>query len=225
MSATGRTGALPRHEDDFYETPAWVVDLLLDELGLTESFEGYVIDPGSGSGAIAERVAKRCPRADVRGIEQNPELVAKAKAIRLPSVAFECADFLEWKPDGQADLVLGNPPYQKWIFDPKKIVKKRGKPTGEIGGLVCVDPDLAAKFVTRALEISSRKATVAMLLRGTFLVPKVRRALRELPCDLLFLEKRPSFNGSGTDATDYAWCVWGPRRGGKWTVLRKPEGT
>ncbi len=222
MSATNRNG-LKRHEGDFYETPAWCIDLILDELGLGPSFEGYVIDPGSGTGAIAERVAKRCPRADVQGIEKNPELVAKAKASRLPSVAFDCASFLTYTPDGVADLVIGNPPYQEMRWDPNKIVVKKGKPTGEIGGFVCVDPALAEKFIRRALEVTSRKGRVAMLLRGTFMVPKVRREFRALPCDLFFLERRPSFNGSGCDATDYAWTVWGPKSGGKWKVLREAE--
>lgn len=219
MSATNR-GGLVRHEGDFYETPPDAIDPVLDELGLTEAFEGFVVDPGSGTGAIAERVAKRCPRADVLGVELNAERVAQARALRMSSVAFEMANFLEWDPPGPVDLVIGNTPYQDVKWDPTKIVKKKGKPTGEVGGFVVIDPNLAAKFIQRSLVMAGRKGTVALLLRASFLVPKVRRDLPS--CDLFPLEKRPSFNNSGTDATDYAWHVWGPRRGGKWRVLRAP---
>lgn len=206
MSSTNR-GGLARHAGDFYETPAWAIDLLLDELAIDESFEGYVVDPGSGTGAIAHRVAMRAPRADVVGVEPNLELVQQARAARRSTIAFHEADFLTWEPDGAVDLVIGNPPYGKrWLE-----------------GVERTDEKTAEKFVMRSLEIASKKATVAMLLRASFLVAKSRRDLRSLPADILFLESRPSFNGSGCDSTDYAWHIWGPKRGGKWKVLQRPR--
>jgi hypothetical protein len=33
------------------------------------------------------------------------------------------------------------------------------------------------------------------------------------------LPKRPSFTGGGTDATEYAWMVWGPTRTGRLRIL------
>jgi tRNA1(Val) A37 N6-methylase TrmN6 len=125
---------------------------------------------------------------------------------------FEQADFLNWQPDGPADLVIGNPPYGKVWNDRRAVPGEWAEYT---------DPQAAEKFIRHSLEITSRKGTVAMLLRASFLVAKVRRELRSLPCDVLFLETRPSFNGSGCDATDYAWFVWGPKRGGKWKVLQR----
>lgn len=209
MSSTNR-GGLARHTGDFYETPAWAIELLLAELGVDAAFEGYVVDPGSGSGAIAHRIALTCPKSDVVGVEMNEELVKTARACLLePSppinLVFEVADFLSWKAAGPVDLVVGNPPYGKRLTD-------EGERT---------DDKAAEKFITRALGITSKKGTVAMLLRASYLVPKSRRELRSLPCDILYLESRPSFNGSGCDSTDYAWFVWGPKRGGKWKVLQR----
>lgn len=190
MSATNR-GGLARHKNDFYETPAWCIDLVLDALGITADYRGYVIDPGSGTGAIAQRVAQRAPHADVRGVELNEELIAVARGLRSPTIAWECHDWLTWPSDGTADLVIANPPYKH-----------------------------ADAFIRKALEVVGKKGTVAMLFRVNFMLAKKRRALRKegLP-DLHALEKRPSFNGSGTDATDYAWHIWSPKRSGKWTVL------
>lgn len=201
MSATNRNG-LERHEHDFYETPAWAIDVALDALGIHADFDGYVIDCGTGTGAIAHRVAERAPRADVRGIELVPELLEKAKLGALVSVAWEQADWLTWKSDGPCDLVIGNPPY-----GPKS------------------DPNLAEKFIRKALEVAAKKGTVAMLLRLNYIVPKMRRALRAEfgKPDMFALERRPSFNGSGTDATDYAWFVWGPKRVGRFEVLQPPD--
>lgn len=201
MSATNRNGLL-RHEHDFYETPTWAIDIVLDVLGIDAAYDGYVIDPGTGTGAIANRVAERAPKADVRGIELAPELLARAREVRSPSIAWEEADWLTWQPDGPADLVIANPPY-----GPRD------------------DRTLAEKFIRKAIEVAGKKGTVAMLLRFSFLVPKTRRKLRAefgRP-NMHALERRPSFNGSGTDATEYAWFVWGPKSAGRWDVISAAE--
>lgn len=197
MSATNRNG-LARHEGDFYETPGPAIDVILDALGIGADFDGYVIDPGTGTGAIAHRVAERAPRADVRGIERNGELLAVAREKRAQGVAWEQHDWLAWQSDGTPDLIIGNPPY-----GPKS------------------DPHLAEKFIRKALAVAGKKATVAMLLRSSYLIPKSRRLLRTdfgLP-DKYELERRPSFNGSGTDATAYAWHVWRPKQAGKYFIV------
>ena len=101
------------------------------------------------------------------------------------------------------------------------MVKKKGEPTGQIGGLEIDDPEYAERFIRRALWVAGKRGTVAMLLRMNYIVPAARHHLRDefgLP-DMYALEKRPSYNGSGTDATDYAWFVWGPKRGGRYFVL------
>lgn len=218
MSATNRNG-LERHPDDFYETPVEAIDAALDALGLDATFAGYIVDAGSGTGAIASRIAIRCPLADVRGVELTPELVAKAQA-RAPNVAWEIADWLEWQPDGAPDLVLGNPPYQKMHWDPDVIIES-GKRKGEKGKWMVDDKHLAEKFIRKALHVVGKRGRVGMLLRANYMVPAVRRALRKefgLPARHE-LEQRPSFNGSGTDATDYAWHEWGGKRAGRWDVV------
>lgn len=225
MSATNR-GGLGRHEHDFYETPAEAIDLILDALDIGPTFDGYVIDCGTGTGAIAHRVAARAPIADIRGIERQAELLDRARAKRSANanISWEQADWLTWKPDGAADLVIGNPPYQRTHFDPELVVMKKGKRTGQTGGIVIDDKDYAEKFIRKALEVAGKRGTVAMLLRENYLVPKTRRALRAefgRP-DIFALEKRPSYNGSGTDACDYAWIVWSPKRAGRWSVLVEP---
>lgn len=193
MSATNRNG-LKRQPNDFYETPAWAIDVVLDVLGVNEEFDGYAIDPGSGTGAIAQRIAERAPKADVRGIELDATLLERAKTVRSASIAWEHGDWLSWSPDGVPDLIVANPPYS-----------------------------IAELFVRKALEVAGKKGIVAMLLRQGWVSGKKRRAFwRDFKADFHPLERRPSFNGSGTDATDYAWFVWGPKRGGRWSLLLSP---
>lgn len=59
--------------------------------------------------------------------------------------------------------------------------------------------------------------TVAFLVRIGWL----RAAAHGLPpCDMHLLDPRPSFTSDGrTDGAEYAWCLWGPGRGGRFSVL------
>jgi len=43
--------------------------------------------------------------------------------------------------------------------------------------------------------------------------------IRQNPCDVFVLPDRPSFAFGGSDSIEYAWFVWGPGHGGKWSML------
>ena len=76
---------------------------------------------------------------------------------------------------------------------------------------------LAQEFIDVCLTLETE---VIMLLRLNFLGSQKRAQWhRNNPSDVYVLPKRPSFTGGGTDATEYAWFVWGPGRGNYYTVL------
>ena len=88
--------------------------------------------------------------------------------------------------------------------------------------LVVMNPPfgLAQEFAERALVEVAPGGTVAALLRLAFLESTKRAGFhRAHPADVFVLAKRPSFTGGGTDSAAYAWFVWGPGRGGRWSVL------
>ena len=62
----------------------------------------------------------------------------------------------------------------------------------------------------------------AFLLRLNFLGSKKRAEFhKNHPSDIFVLPQRPSYTGDGaTDATEYAWFVWGPNRGNRWQILK-----
>ncbi len=82
------------------------------------------------------------------------------------------------KWDGKVDLILTNPPFS-----------------------------LAQEFITHSL---ARATTVIMLLRLNFLGSQKRYPwwIKNEPNSVIVLSKRPSFTGTGTDATEYAWFIW-----------------
>jgi len=87
-------------------------------------------------------------------------------------------DYLTSEPEEIYDLILTNPPYS-----------------------------LALEFLDKALQDAE---TVIMLLRINFLGSQKRYEWfkNHEPSSMYVLSKRPSFTGSGTDSTEYAWVVW-----------------
>lgn len=80
----------------------------------------------------------------------------------------------------------------------------------------------ALEFARKAMEWRALRRTVAMLARLTFLESAERAGFhREFPSDVYVLSRRPRFRGdtNGTDSVTAAWFVWGPGRGGRWSVL------
>jgi len=75
--------------------------------------------------------------------------------------------------------------------------------------LILTNPpfSLAIEFIEKALKESD---TVIMLLRINFLGSQIRHSFWKLnsPTGMVVLSKRPSFTGTGTDCTDYAWFIW-----------------
>ncbi len=198
MSATGR-GA-ERREHDFYASPAWCVDRLLDRVSLPP---GRWLEPAVGDGAIVRAVnawfsegasmdyaTGREPSwpngpmwdtMDIRpdcGVGQfSHERHLTADFTWMGGVAWREA----WSEGHHAqnlwDVIITNPPYAQ-----------------------------ALDFVRQSLKLAP---VVAMLLRLNWLAGAERHAfLTEHPPDVYVLPNRPSFTGEGTDATDYAWMVW-----------------
>ena len=91
--------------------------------------------------------------------------------------------------------------------------------------VVCGNPPYADALahVVQALRVAP---VVALLLRLNFLGSKKRRDFwARHPADVYVLSERPSFDGEGTDATEYAWFVWGQCGAGpgRIQVLGPPE--
>ena len=80
--------------------------------------------------------------------------------------------------------------------------------TSEVDLILTNPPfSLAKEFIDHSLTISQ---TSIMLLRINYLgsISRHQWWKENTPTALHVLSKRPSFTGTGTDATDYAWYVW-----------------
>jgi hypothetical protein len=178
MSATNR-GSL-RHPADFYATPSWCVDRLLEKLKLPG---GNWLEPGAGEGNLIRAVN----RSDVRwtalelreecrpileALSPRPEIVITDKFV-----AAGVEDRAKPLHGRHFDVAFGNPPFS-----------------------------LAIEFVRESIKYADH---VVMLLRLNFLGSRGRCAfMQEHAPDVYVLPDRPSFDGKGTDSIEYAWFVW-----------------
>lgn len=165
---------------DIFHTPAWCVDALLQHVTFRG---GRILDAGCGDGAILSRLhEKGIPLRRLAAVDIRPQ-----PHLEHPELVTHWCDFLDH--EGAYDNICGNPPY---------------------GGR----NNTAMKFVQHALHLTRSGGVVAMLLRqGWKAGGEVRHGrgtwLRaHMPYLIVGMDRRPSFDGKGTDSSDYEWLCW-----------------
>lgn len=226
MSATGRSNV--RQPDDFYATPEWCTAAILRELG---SARGALLDPACGEGAILE-VARKLGHAPI-GIELD---AVRAGRAREQGSFVSCADALAVETwPAAADVIVMNPPFALAMdFVSRALAEARPKGL-DVAALLRL-PWLASKGRS-AFHRANPSDVYVLSTRPEFAASikcKGRKREKEDPrpaCTWAVMQPiaAPRFPacplcGSKvdtvtTDATDYAWLVWGPGRGGHWQIL------
>lgn len=194
MSSTGRKRDRLGGPADFYRTPAWVVDRLLDAY---EPPGRVWVGPCAGDGAIVRAVAKYCrasplvkhhvvPRWILIELREAERVVLEDMVLDLElDASVSITDYLTLgSVVGSDDVtwVVDNPPFSK-----------------------------AQAFVERSRAMFPN-ADVTLLLRLNFLASDERAAfMRANPPDVFVLPDRPGFtDDGGGDSCEYAWMTWHP---------------
>jgi trans-aconitate 2-methyltransferase len=73
-----------------------------------------VVDLGCGTGELTAELAKRWPQAQVIGIDNSPEMIAKSAAFATANLSFQQGSMEEWQPSQQVDLLFSNAAYH-WL--------------------------------------------------------------------------------------------------------------
>ena len=227
MSSTARGAS--RENLDFYPTPAWATDLLLDALEPYSWRHARVLEPAAGDGAIVKRLlARGVPASGIGAVEIDPTRAEKVHEI----VTCECSDFLKDPPIvGCHELIVTNPPFA-----------------------LAADFAKTALFLA-----GDRGTVALLLRLNWLGSQERAAFHRAHPSDILLLPKRPEFTASmsctakkkgctyretlpieaprpkncpkcgaktacsTTDSIEYAWFVWGPGRGNRWSILPMPD--
>ena len=93
---------------------------LIGRIPLTEICSA--VDIGCGPGNSTELIVNRYPGARVLGLDNSPDMLAKART-RLPGVSFQEADIAAWKPDERYDLIFANAVLQ-WLPDHQRLLAR-----------------------------------------------------------------------------------------------------
>lgn len=206
MSATNRTrkdsSDYQRAENDYYRTPTWT----------TKAIAAYLPPETShadisrqlfivDAGAGDGAIALASGYANPVCIDTNRAL---AQACEKHGFVALTNNFVEYMPERTVDVLLSNPPYSA-----------------------------AIEFIHHALCLIGTTGMAAFLLRLNFLEGQGRADFhKKNPAHVLVLPRRPSFTANGgTDATGYAWFLWGKNPGaeksivqGRWEILDVPAG-
>jgi len=182
------TAVTGREDHDFYPTPFWVTQTLVEYAEQQRWWQRgeRVFDPACGEGALLD-VLKHAGLVTL-GIELD---AARAKEARRRGHVALCGDGLG-------------------IFD------QHAEYGFDLFPLVVMNPpfSLAESFVRKAMEHRPARGLVIALLRLSWLEPAGTRGelLRATTPDVLILPKRPIYDGRGHDSVTSAWfCFPGTR--------------
>lgn len=93
---------------------------LLDRIPLADPSTVY--DLGCGPGEITQIIANRWPDAQVTGVDNSPQMLAKAAAIS-DEIEWIEADVATWQPDRTPDLLYSNATLQ-WLDDHDALIPR-----------------------------------------------------------------------------------------------------
>lgn len=221
MSATGRKRAdgaeTVREKDDDYATPAFCVRSIWPHV---RPIGGTILEPCAGSGAIV-RELQRLGWRDLAAREINHDRYMKL-INPSPGTCIEC-DWLAHDEKLRPSLILTNVPFKLALEFAKKAVKHQQPHQGTTCLL------LRLNWLGSGKQ-DGRSAWLVDHMPAVFVLPKRPSFTGELRwtgerCAIVLetqlgrskrCEREAGHDGEhmlcgGTDATEYAWMVWGPR--------------
>lgn len=111
---------------------------LLDRIPLQEP--QVIYDIGCGAGQITHLMAERWPEAKVYGLDNSPEMLAKASA-KPSAIEWIEADINSWTPDEKPDLIYSNATLQ-WVTEHNRLFPRLASLL-QVGGCLAVQMPLS----------------------------------------------------------------------------------
>lgn len=212
MSATARGAERVQH--DAYPTPAWVVRRLLDACPLPS---GVWLEPCAGEGAIIAAANEGCATGrhapfEWSAIELRAECHQALVALVGASSVHTGVDYLEIEASG-ADVIITNPPFEIAFEIAQKALTE-----APVVALLLRLNWLASD--DRAAWLHAHTPSVYVLPNRPSFCGSIRCSNRKLcewqelmPLAAVWPRACPLCSAKTTrttsDATDYAWFVWG----------------
>jgi len=172
-----------RRDKDFYITPSWAVNILLDNYQI---HTGHVLEPCAGNGAVCKALREHdswdgsITAVEIREEEQDALSKVCDDVIISDFLQVSKGD-LKLPEHGCLGAIISNPPFS-----------------------------IAQEIIEHCFEISDEDTEIIMLLRLGWLESKKRRPfwVNHPNVSLITLMERPKFIGKSTDFAAYGWFIW-----------------
>lgn len=125
-----------------------------------------VADLGCGPGRLTKSLLHRWPAARVIGVDDSPEMLAKAVPLAVPGrLEFVRSDIAAWSPQEPVDLIVSNAALQ-WLGDHPALLRKLAGMLAPGGALAVQMPDRFHTPSQTAIEEACAYPRWADRLRG-----------------------------------------------------------
>jgi trans-aconitate 2-methyltransferase len=139
---------------------------LLAQVERAEQETRQIVDLGCGPGKLTRELAERWPAAHVFGVDNSPEMLAKAKPLEIPGrLEFLQADLALWSPAQPVDFILSNAALH-WIADHDTLLQRFAGWLAPGGTLAVQMPNRFDGPIQAAIDETSADPRWADQLRG-----------------------------------------------------------
>jgi protein-L-isoaspartate O-methyltransferase len=162
-----RVGDKVAEIDDFYQTPGWLAQEMVDKAGIEPHHR--VLEPQAGEGAIA-RLVSPIVGGGLTCIETSAERVAVLKEA-LPDANVHCGDFLSHWGRREYDRILMNPPFSSnadvaHVTQAMKFLARGGRLVAVMSAGILFRTDKATAALRTTIEALG--GSIEPLPAGTF---------------------------------------------------------
>ncbi|GAB4518571.1 MAG: methyltransferase domain-containing protein [Parvularculaceae bacterium] len=98
-----------------------------------------IVDLGCGAGAGARLLRARWPHAEITGVDDSPEMLARARAA-MPEISWREGDIAEWEPEAPPDLLFSNAALH-WLDSHERLFPRLAGMLAKGGVLAVQMPD------------------------------------------------------------------------------------
>jgi trans-aconitate 2-methyltransferase len=139
---------------------------LLEQAALSRTETRQIVDLGCGPGRLTRQMVARWPAARVVGVDNSPEMLAKALPLAIPGqLEFVQADLAAWSPDLPVDLILSNAALH-WIADHDRLLARLAGWLAPGGTLAVQMPNRFDGPVQKAIDATAADPRWAAQLSG-----------------------------------------------------------
>ncbi len=154
----------------FVETPVDIVKLMVSLISDTKT-TNPILDSGCGKGVFLNCL-KENNFSNLEGIELDQSLYSYCKK-NYPDIEIYNEDFLDWEPERNYDVIIGNPPYLHYNSLPEETRKK-------VESIVrSKESDIYYAFIMKAIDILEENGELIYIVPYGFFYNTFAKIVRE----------------------------------------------